>query len=167
MELSFEFFETNKKLAEQNDPIGQFNLGLMYFFGNCVKQDYIKAIDWLLRSANQNYVNAQYQLGAMYFNGDGFTKDYTQALYWFSKAAEQNNASAAYYIGFMYYYGLDIPEDFMKAMEWIFRSARLGDEEGIKFLYEREVSYKLINMSNSGNELCKNYLLKISNKDWS
>ena len=89
-------FETALKewrpLAEQGDSYAQYNLGLMYDYGEGVIEDYTLAVYWYRQAAEQGHAKAQYNLGLMYESGRGIAKDDTQAVYWFRKAAEQGDA---------------------------------------------------------------------------
>ena len=89
-------FETALKewrpLAEQGDSYAQYNLGLMYDYGEGVIEDDTQAIYLFRKAAEQGHAKAQYNLGVMYESGRGIAKDDTQAVYWFRKAAEQGEA---------------------------------------------------------------------------
>ena len=89
-------FETALKewrpLAEQGDSYAQYNLGLMYDYGEGVIEDYTLAVYWYRQAAEQGHAKAQYNLGVMYERGKGIVQDDTQAVYWFRKAAEQGEA---------------------------------------------------------------------------
>jgi len=89
-------FETALKewrpLAEQGDSYAQYNLGLMYDYGEGVIEDDTQAVYWYRKAAEQGHAKAQYNLGVMYESGRGIAKDDTQAVYWFRKAAEQGEA---------------------------------------------------------------------------
>ena len=47
----------------------QLKYGQMFYDGKGVKQDYVKAVNWYQRAADQHHPEAQYKLGAMYANG--------------------------------------------------------------------------------------------------
>ena len=67
------------------------NIGLAYYFGKGVKQDYKKASEWYLKSANSNGKRSQvsqYNLATMYLNGDGVDIDISKAKYYANKARE-------------------------------------------------------------------------------
>jgi TPR repeat protein len=81
-----------RPLAEQGDPVDQYNLGLLYIDGQGVPQDYGEAVKWFRRSAEQGYAPAQHNLGAMYGAGDGIKRDYVQAYKWLNLCAAQGNA---------------------------------------------------------------------------
>ena len=68
----------------------------MYDNGRGVKQDYIKAVEWYQRAAEQGVADAQYNLGVMYYNGQGVKQDYIKAVEWYQKAAEQGHAEAQF-----------------------------------------------------------------------
>ena len=61
------------------------NLGLMYYNGQGVEQDYKKAVYWWDKSAEQGDADAQHNLGLMYDNGQGVEQDYKKAVYWYRK----------------------------------------------------------------------------------
>ena len=89
-------FETALKewrpLAEQGDSYAQYNLGLMYDYGEGVIEDYTLAVYWYRQAAEQSHAKGQYSIGYMYASGRGIAKDDTQAVYWFRKAAELGEA---------------------------------------------------------------------------
>jgi TPR repeat protein len=82
-------------LAQTGKAEAQSLLGLMYFFGQGVKQDYPQAITWLRLAAAQGEAKAQFKLGAMHENGQGFSKDNMRAATWYTMAAEQGHPQAS------------------------------------------------------------------------
>jgi len=81
-----------RPLAEEGDPIAQFNLGLLYLDGHGVPQSYAEAVNWFRRAAEQDYPQAQHNLGAMYGSGQGVKRDYIQAYKWLNLCAAKGNA---------------------------------------------------------------------------
>ena len=81
-----------RPLAEEGDPISQFNLGLLYLDGHGVPQSYAEAANWFRRAAEQDYAQAQHNLGAMYGSGQGVKRDYVQAYKWLNICAAKGNA---------------------------------------------------------------------------
>lgn len=55
-------FATLEQSAKQGDAQAQFQLGLLYFKGDEVQQDYKQAKDWFEKAAKQGHVAAQYNL---------------------------------------------------------------------------------------------------------
>jgi TPR repeat protein len=82
------------KLAEQGDAKAQFNLGLMYYKGEGVRQDKFEAARFFRKAAEQGNAEAQANLGILYYNGDGVQQDKVEAARWLRKAAEQGDAEA-------------------------------------------------------------------------
>jgi TPR repeat protein len=80
-----------RPLAEDGDPIAQFNLGLLYLDGHGVPQSYAEAVNWFRRAAEQDYAPAQHNLGAMYGSGQGVKRDYVQAYKWLNICAAKGN----------------------------------------------------------------------------
>ena len=65
---------------------GQHNLGVMYYEGTGVSQDYKQAAHWFTKAAEQGPTAAQYNLGLMYERGLGVPKNYKKAYMWISLA---------------------------------------------------------------------------------
>jgi TPR repeat protein len=83
-----------RRSADQKNPIGQNNLGLMYENGQGIKKNYAEAVKWYKRSAEQGYAIGQYNLGLMYEYGYGVEKNHNEAVKWFKESAKQENQEA-------------------------------------------------------------------------
>ena len=114
-----ESFEKIKMRAEDGNAPAQFKLGIMYFKGQEVTQNYREALKWFQRAAEQKLPEAQYNTGLMYYEGKGVSQNFTEALKWFGKAANQNNAKAQYNLGVMFSLGEGMPPDYIKAYAWL------------------------------------------------
>lgn len=75
-----------KSLAEKGDSEAQINLGMLYYRGQGVPQDYLEAVKWYRLAAKQGNPFAQLDLGMMYENGQGVLQDNTQAYKWLTIA---------------------------------------------------------------------------------
>jgi uncharacterized protein len=75
------------KAANQGIAMAQFNLGVMYYEGQGVPQDYKQAVFWYRKASDQALATAQYNLGLSYFKGEGVPQDYVEAHKWFNIAA--------------------------------------------------------------------------------
>jgi uncharacterized protein len=82
-------------LADQGDPVAQYNLGLLFLDGHGVPQSPAQAVDWFRRAAEQGYAPAQHNLGAMYGSGQGIKRDYVQAYKWLNLCAAKGYAGCA------------------------------------------------------------------------
>jgi len=74
--------EIFKKLAERNDRIAIYNLGMLYWSGIGFKKDEKTAFNFLIQSAKLGYSKAQYEVGRMYLTGIGIQQDYADAVLW-------------------------------------------------------------------------------------
>ena len=113
--------------AAQGNVDAQYILGVMYFFGDGVPQDYAKARQWYERAAAQGDARAQFALGAMYGKGRGMPKDYVTARKWFEQSAAQGDMGAQCALGDLYALGDGVPQDYAKARQWYERAAAQGD----------------------------------------
>jgi len=105
----------------------QYYLGWLYYNGRGgVSKDFVQAVYWYRKAAEQGHANAQNNLGICYFNGQGVDKDITQAVYWFRKAAEQGDAIAQSNLGNRYYNGEGVDKDFVQAVYWYRKAAEQG-----------------------------------------
>ncbi|MBW1988394.1 MAG: sel1 repeat family protein, partial [Deltaproteobacteria bacterium] len=84
-----------RKAAEQGYVNAQFKLGLAYFLGQGVSQDYAQAAQWFRKAAEQGLPEAQFILGVAYLHGLGVPQDYIQAHMWLNLAASQGMKKAA------------------------------------------------------------------------
>ena len=83
-----------KPLAEQGDAIAQYNLALVYQFGEGVIEDDKEAAKWYRLAAEQGYAAAQSRLGFMYGTGQGVIQDNVYAHMWFNIAASNGYKDA-------------------------------------------------------------------------
>ena len=66
--------------AEKGDSKAQYNLGVCYFKGDGVKQDFAKSAEWFKKSSDQGYGHAQCFLALCYTFGKGVKQDHAEAL---------------------------------------------------------------------------------------
>ncbi|GFO75996.1 uncharacterized protein BPLS_P3534 [Bathymodiolus platifrons methanotrophic gill symbiont] len=86
-----------RKAAEQGHASAQYYLGVNYFRGDGVVQDYKEAFRWYRKSAEQGFSMAQYGLGLMYASGKGVVQDYVTAHKYFNIAASSGVKKAHKY----------------------------------------------------------------------
>ena len=116
-------------LAEAGDAAAQYNLGIMYDYGEGVLQDYAEAFKWWRLAADQGMADAQYNLGNMYRQGQGVPQDYAEAVKWFRLAADQGYAKAQNNLGSMYAYGKGVLQDNVMAHMWYNIGAANGNDK--------------------------------------
>ena len=159
-------FEETKLLAEQGEAHAQYNLGVMYDYGEGVPENNAEAIKWYRLAAEQGNANAQshlfeetkvlaekgeafaqYNLGVMYENGKGVPENDADAVKWYRLAAEQGRARAQNNLGVMYENGEGVHENDVEAIKWF----RLAAEK-----YNASAQFNLGNMYDYGEGVPEN-----------
>ena len=110
--------------AQKGDAQSQYGLGRAFDDGGLgVAKDYVEAVKWYRKAAEQNYALAQNKLAGCYYKGEGVAKDHVEAAKWYRKAAEQNNADAQSNLGACYGLGKGVTEDEVEAVKWFRKAA--------------------------------------------
>ena len=120
----------------------QFQVGVKYYWGLGVPQDFTQAIKFFHLAASNGHSSAQTFLGHCYYWGNGVPQDYGESVEWFQKAADQDNGAAQLNLGTCYELGKGVREDSVKAVKlytlvahrgWLVAQTRLG----FAYLYGR------------------------------
>ncbi|MBU2712702.1 SEL1-like repeat protein [Zooshikella harenae] len=88
--------------AQQGDIDSQFRLGLRFYHGLEVPQNYPAAYDYFRKAAKQGHQQAQYLLGTGYYEGKGVSKQSEEACHWLEPLAKQGNLQAQYIVGMIF-----------------------------------------------------------------
>lgn len=124
--------EKVRNSAEGGDASAQNTLGLLYYEGKGVPQDYRKAKQWFDKAVEQEHTGAQVNLGTLYLRGEGAPESSQMALYWFSRAARQKDALAFAKLGLMYAQGRGVLQSFIEAHKWYNLSAAHGELRSVE-----------------------------------
>ena len=74
-------------MAKKGDPDSQLTMGIVYRDGSDgLPQNYLSAMEWFKKAAEQGDAMAQLNLGKLYKNGHCPPIDYVQAHMWFNIA---------------------------------------------------------------------------------
>lgn len=119
-------YAQNERLAIQ-----QLELGVAYWYGRGVVQDYAEAVKWFRLAAEAGDSEAQRGLGNAYWSGNGVEQDYRQAVEWYRRSSELGNRTATTSLGTAYHLGRGVKTDFAKAVEWYRSAAEAGDSWGM------------------------------------
>jgi len=133
-----------KPLAENGDPIAQYQLGLMYGKGEGVPEDFKEAVKWTRLSADQGYDKGQYNLGVHYSRGWGVPQDNIKAIEWWTLAADQGNVYSQYDLAELYHYGHGISKDLVKAHKWFSIAGAINQKNKVA----GKMSHKQIELAN-------------------
>jgi Sel1 repeat len=115
-----------RPLADQGQADAQFNLGLMYYRGEGIPQNYVEAMRWCRLAADQGHAFAQSHLGTMYYKGHGVPQNFAEAAKWYRRADDQGDAFGQHNLGVMYHNGEGLPQDYAEAAKWYRRAADQG-----------------------------------------
>ena len=114
--------------AEKGDAEAQSELAQAFYLGEFgAATNYVEAVKWYRKAAEQNFALAQYNLGVAYREGRALKMDDVEAVKWFRKAAEQNYAGAQYNLGNCYQNGVGVARDHVEAVKWFQRAAEQND----------------------------------------
>lgn len=95
--LAAEWYE---KAAAGGCVKSRYRLGEMYYYGDGVEQDFVRAVAEFRRAAEEGegggHAEAQRFLGICYYNRHGVEKDHVQARAWYKKAALHGDMDAAF-----------------------------------------------------------------------
>ena len=69
--------------------------GMLLRQGQGVATNYVEAVKWCRKAAEQNHAKAQYNLGFCYAKAKAWRQDHVEAVKWYRKAAEQNHAAGS------------------------------------------------------------------------
>ena len=75
--------------AGSGEAEAQYLLGGAFEFGSLgAEKDYVQAVEWYRKAAEQNHAGAQFVLGSCCARGLGLKQDEVEAAKWYRKAAE-------------------------------------------------------------------------------
>lgn len=125
-----------ERAGAQKNPMALCRLGLKYFTGEGVPQDYVKALKYFTSNPIWTYNASVYQgclpdqtlysiqqalqiAGLMYEKGKVGEPDFENATYYYGQAADQGNAEAQYWLANLYANGTEqTPQDFDLAFKY-------------------------------------------------
>ncbi|KAF8927940.1 hypothetical protein BGZ58_010008 [Dissophora ornata] len=118
-----------REAAERGDSKAQVHLGMMFYHGKGVEQDYVESRKFLLMAADQGHLEANRYLGEMYHLGLGGPQDHHEALERSLKAAKEGDMTAQYNVGIFYINGYrDVPKNPSRGTMWLKKAAEQGHE---------------------------------------
>tara|TARA_A100001037_G_scaffold300782_1_gene328974 strand:+ start:904 stop:1488 length:585 start_codon:yes stop_codon:yes gene_type:complete len=108
--------------AQEGLSLAQYNLGILYFTGQGVEQNYEEAFKWTKEAAEQGHLNAQFNLGSLYLDGQGIQTNVSEGINWVTLAAKSGHANSAYTLAKMYQEGNFVDLDLVQAHAWAAQS---------------------------------------------
>ena len=110
-------------LAEKNNALAQYGIGYIYYFGTILPKNNDKALDFLLKSAENGITNSFYKIAYIYQN-----KKNKKAIEWYKKAAEADSGLAYMQLGFAYTVGKLTKKNYEKAEYYFLKALEYEDD---------------------------------------
>ncbi len=117
-----------RKLAAKGNSLAQDGLGLCYYTGRGVAQDYTQAVAWWHKAMEgSKFVRQQtaFRLAECYEKGLGVGKDCARAVEYYCKVGrcaypgdEPYHSESQYRLGLCYYNGTGVKQDCAQAVQW-------------------------------------------------
>ncbi len=119
-----------KKAADAGVVQAQYNLGMLYYDGRGVEQDYVQAAELFLSAATDHgHSDSQFSLGVMHEWGQGVPQDYARAMQLYKMVADKGVAKGFHNMGNLIANGKGVPADLARAARLFRRSLALGFEQ--------------------------------------
>jgi TPR repeat protein len=106
------------KAANQKYPAAQYQLALMYEFGEGVPKNYKAAADWYGKAAADEDRWAQFRLGTFHLEGTGVEQSYDKAVKLFTASAGHHYWKAEDKLSELYTSGLGVTKSPEMAKKW-------------------------------------------------
>lgn len=110
--------------AEGGNCEAQYRVGLYHTQLPLEERNYITAVDWFHKAAQQGHAAAQYELGRCREKGWG--TDMGNAAHWYEQAALQGHPAAQNALGVCLFHGKGTAKDRALAFQWVEKGARQG-----------------------------------------
>ena len=105
-------------ISDKLKPYLQYRIGKMHCYGLGTEQNYEKAFEWFLKSAQEGNKFAQYSLANLYYYGNGAEKNLKEAFGWYMRSAKQGQPYASYAVAQMYSKGEYVEHDEKTAQKY-------------------------------------------------
>lgn len=119
-------FQEFKKLSKSHTEAAYY-LGMMYFYGYSVSQDYSQAFKSFQKAWEGLYPDAIYMLGVCYEEGKGVSKDLNQAFELYQAAAKNMSTNALLKIAKFSEEGIVVQQSLKTAIEIYVKLSKLNN----------------------------------------
>jgi uncharacterized protein len=106
-------------------------MGILYATGTGVPQDYVAALAWYQRAAENGSAKAMNNIATIHFHGLGVPQSYEESVKWLRLAVKQGDAVAQNRLGSLYDEGLGVPKSAQDAFDLFSLSAAQGYAPGM------------------------------------
>lgn len=112
-----EGFRWYKQSADAGEPVGCYNTGWCYEYGQGVAENQRKAFNYYMKAAKKEYATAYFKLGSFYYDGDEVEEDNAKAAYWFQKGADEEEFWCYPKLATCYQNGWGVEQDYDEAFD--------------------------------------------------
>lgn len=134
------------KAAKLGNDVAKVNLGLLYYDGKIVPQNYEEAFKWFAEAAEVGNIAGVFQTGLCYHNGKGVEKDIEKAIEYYKKGMEHGDVQCAHNLGSIYCYD-------KRNLKEAYSCYRIGANKGFKPSAEMcDKILKYVNSCNAEND---------------
>jgi TPR repeat protein len=124
-----------EKAAKKGHIEANFNLGLMYYYGNGGIKDIGYALQRFTQAARQGHSRSQYFVGKLYSEGQGSVEeDIIEGIKWYQRAAHQGLAEAQLELGHIYNNPWRAFRNQDLAIKYYYEAAKQGSKEALNAL---------------------------------
>ncbi|KAI8879585.1 HCP-like protein [Backusella circina FSU 941] len=129
--------------AREGNEKDLLKIGYAYYSRH-TRNDYLKALDWFIKSAEKNSAEAEFRIAELYYKGQGVEKDHGKSFEWCLRAAKKGHIDALNRMGWSYLEGWGVTSDKQRAIYWFTKAADQGDwiaQEQLDSLKEDDASF--------------------------
>jgi TPR repeat protein len=114
--------------AMGGDLDARFLLGLRYYQGDGVTQDFMAAFEHWKTGAERGHARCQFNLGVLYAGGLGVGSSPEEAAAWTRRAADKGLVEAQVEMGRLLQLGRGVKRSLPEARSWLEKAAAQGDK---------------------------------------
>lgn len=118
--------------AALGDPVAQHDIGVAFYTGNGVTQDYGKAAIMWQKACDGGNIQAFNNLGYLNYYGKGIKQNFAEGIRLWTIAAEKGVAESQFHIGQAYFDGKYLKNDFVEAYAWTKTSKYFAEQKDDK-----------------------------------
>lgn len=115
--------------AALGDPIAQHDIGVAFYTGKGVPQDYGKAAIMWQKASDGGNIQAFNNLGYLTYYGKGVKQDFAEGIRLWRIAAEKGFAEPQFHIGQAHFDGKYLKKDFVEAYAWAKTSQYFAEQK--------------------------------------
>jgi localization factor PodJL len=117
------------RAAARNQPIAQYELGVMYENGRGLHADPAEAFRWFESAALKGNRRSMHSLATAYTEGRGTAKNMFEAARWYGRAAQLGSVNDQFNLGVLFERGMGVTQSLPDAYKWYAIAAAQGDKE--------------------------------------